>query len=366
MARISELHYSNIYAFFSGVPEFVEVALPKGTDPADYTITLYSEDGQVVLEVPLDDPAVQVFDDTDARETVYVIQSGDFPFQISDPDIPIFDCYNAEGVALTNTATGEVINFYDIGRGTSPIEAQGGAADGALSTNLPTPTKPIFANYSLQFNQPNPEKLVYGPLTLGDSGVICFTEGTLIDTPDGPRAVETLKPGDLVLTLDHGPRPLRWTGSRSVPAQGTLAPVVITAGTFGATRDTAVSPQHRILLRGWQAEMLFGEPEVLAPAIALVNGDTVYQRRGGEVRYVHILFDTHQIVRADGTWSESFHPGPVGMSTLERAARDELLTLFPELRRDPDAYGPSARPGIRRSEAAVLAAALRSASVPGG
>jgi hypothetical protein len=359
MARISELHYSNIYAFFSGVPEFVEVALPKGEDPADYTVSFYSQDGTAFLEVPLNTAGVQVFKDGDARETVYVVQSCDFPFQISDPDVPFFETFNAEGVALTNTATGDVVNFYDIGRGTSPIEACGGAAHGASSTNLPTPTKPIFANYSLQFNQPNPEQLVYGPLTLGDSGVICFTDGTLIETPGGPVPVEDLRAGDLVMTFDNGPQPLRWVGARTVKAEGALAPVVIAQGALGADRDTAVSPQHRMLMRGWQAEMLFGEPEVLAPAIGLVNGDTIYRKSGGEVRYHHILFDRHQIVRANGMWSESFHPGPVGVSTLARATREEVLLLFPELRLDPEAYGPAARPGLKRREASVLVAALQ-------
>lgn len=358
MARISELHYSNIYAFFSGVPEFVEVALPTDADPADYTISFYSQDGNAFLEVPLDDPGVQVFHDADAGETVYVIQSCDFPFQISDPDIPIFEEFNAEGIALTNTATDEVVNFYDIGRGTSPIEAENGVAAGASSTNLPTPTKPIFANYSLQFNQPNPDQLVYGPLTLGDSGIICFTSGTLIETPAGARPVEDLRAGDMVITLDNGPQPLRWVGSRTVAARGSFAPVVFSKGALGASRDTAVSPQHRMLVRGWQAELLFGKNEVLAPAVGLVNGDTIYRRKGGDVTYHHILFDTHQIVCADGAWSESFHPGPVGMSTLSRATREEVLQLFPELRADAEAYGPAARPGLRVRETSVLARAV--------
>ena len=47
--------------------------------------------------------------------------------------------------------------------------------------------------------------------------VICFTAGTRIRMADGGEArVETLRPGDLVWTLDHGPQPLRWRGSRTV------------------------------------------------------------------------------------------------------------------------------------------------------
>ncbi|MGB4828605.1 MAG: choice-of-anchor L domain-containing protein, partial [Paracoccaceae bacterium] len=47
------------------------------------------------------------------------------------------------------------------------------------------------------------------------NSVPCFVAGTLIRTPDGDVPVETLHPGDLVLTMDDGPQPLRWTGSRT-------------------------------------------------------------------------------------------------------------------------------------------------------
>ena len=40
--------------------------------------------------------------------------------------------------------------------------------------------------------------------------IICFAQGTLIQTPQGERRIETLKPGDMVVTLDNGPKPIRW------------------------------------------------------------------------------------------------------------------------------------------------------------
>jgi hypothetical protein len=44
------------------------------------------------------------------------------------------------------------------------------------------------------------------------------------------------------------------------------------------------------------------------------------------------------------------------MTEFEQAARDEVLTLFPEI--DPDSYegyGPSARPALKAFEARALA-----------
>ena len=185
--------------------------------------------------------------------------------------------------------------------------------------------------------------------------MVCFTRGTMIATPSGEVAIEELKVGDMVLTRDHGPQPLRWIGSRKVPAEGRLAPVVFREGAIGNDRELRVSPQHRMLVTDWRADLLFGSTDVLVAAKDLVNGDTVYVAEGGEVDYFHILFDTHQIVTANGAPSESFHPGETSMGMLEDAAREEVLELFPELRDDLDrGYGQAARPSLKGWEARAL------------
>ena len=61
----------------------------------------------------------------------------------------------------------------------------------------------------------------------------CFTPGTLITTPEGPRRVEEIRVGDLVTTMDHGPQPVRWIGRRTVGAMDGFAPVRIEAGALG-------------------------------------------------------------------------------------------------------------------------------------
>lgn len=38
--------------------------------------------------------------------------------------------------------------------------------------------------------------------------VVCFTAGTLIETPTGATLAEALRPGDMVQTLDNGPQPI--------------------------------------------------------------------------------------------------------------------------------------------------------------
>ena len=185
--------------------------------------------------------------------------------------------------------------------------------------------------------------------------VPCFTAGTLIATPVGDRKVETLKPGDLVLTEDEGPQPLRWVGQRSVPATGPLAPIRIAPDSFGSHGEILVSPLHRILVRGPLAELYFGDEEVLVAAKDLVNGRTVRRVEGGTVDYVHLLFDRHQVIQSNGLRSESFLPGSLTGQLFETEAIREICSIFPEL--DPETgsgYGPAARRMLKAHEAGLL------------
>ena len=183
---------------------------------------------------------------------------------------------------------------------------------------------------------------------------ICFVRGTMIETPTGPRPVEDLQVGDLVSTLTDGAQPIRWCAGRSFVAQGTRAPIVFAPGVLGNTRPFAVSPQHRILVSDWRAQLWCGVDQVLIPAKAFVNGDTVRQQSGGQVSYHHIMFDSHQIIMADGVASESFHPGTQGILGLSAPVRQELFDLFPELADDPATYGPAVFRDVRGHEAQVL------------
>jgi hypothetical protein len=185
----------------------------------------------------------------------------------------------------------------------------------------------------------------------------CFVAGTLIETEDGPRRVETLDPGDQVLTQDHGLQPLRWIGRRRVEAKGDFAPIYIAPGTFGAHGAVAVSPLHRVLLRDSLAELLFGESEVLVAAKDLVNDRSVRPVESGSVEYVHLLFDDHQVVFTEGLATESFLPGPQVKHSFEAEMVKEICALFPQI--DPETgygYGPAARRTLKGYEARLWVA----------
>ena len=167
----------------------------------------------------------------------------------------------------------------------------------------------------------------------------CFTPGTLIDTNRGAVPVEQLQVGDRVLTRDNGFQTVRWAGSKrldgaQLAANPALHPVMIRQGALGhglPLADMQVSPQHRMLLTGPRAELLFGEAEVLAPALHLVGMAGVERGIGAEVTYLHVMFDQHEIICANGAWTESFQPGDRAMAGLGAETCAELVTLFPEL-----------------------------------
>jgi hypothetical protein len=132
-----------------------------------------------------------------------------------------------------------------------------------------------------------------------------------------------------------------------------LAPVTIRAHALGPgrpARDLTVSPQHRILIRSARADLMFGSPAVLVAAAHLVNGATIRQAAPGPVTYLHLVFNDHHIVWAEGVETESFLPG-AAMADAPPALRAELATLFP-------GHAPAVpvRPPLRAWEARALAA----------
>jgi hypothetical protein len=180
-------------------------------------------------------------------------------------------------------------------------------------------------------------------LTFENTNVVCFARGTMICTPCGENRIEDLEVGGRVITRDHPRERIRWHGVRTVEAQGDMAPIVLKTGTVGNRRDLVVSPLHRILLTGIRAMVHCGASEVLVTAKHLINGDTIYQREGGKVEHHHTLFDEHEIIYANGTPAESLHPAKDNLGGFCAESREELLKIFPKLRKDAMSNCPSAR-----------------------
>ena len=191
----------------------------------------------------------------------------------------------------------------------------------------------------------------------------CFTPGTLIATPKGERRVEDLVVGDRVITRDNGIQEIRWVGTREMTGQelahkAHLLPVLIRQGALGNNlpeRDMLVSPNHRVLVANDKTALYFEEREVLVAAKHLTGLEGVDIVETSGTTYIHVMFDQHEVILSDGTWTESFQPGDMSLAGVGNAQRNEILELFPELatREGVDGY-VAARRTLKKHEAKLL------------
>ncbi len=158
-----------------------------------------------------------------------------------------------------------------------------------------------------------------------------IVRGAMIACEDGDVAVEAVKIGDIANTLSDGPQVVRWVGCGMLAT----AAVRFQAGALGGNRparDLLVAPSQRMVISGWQAEVLFGEARVLVSAEALLNGSTItLADLQKETEIFHILFDKHETINANGAVSESFYPNKFALNSLSSVARAALDKQVPEL-----------------------------------
>ena len=202
-------------------------------------------------------------------------------------------------------------------------------------------------------------------VTESAEGVVCFTPGTLLETPDGPRLVEELVAGDKVVTKDNGAEEVLWVGNRNVSgarlyAMPDMRPVRIRENALGAGRpggDLIVSPDHKMLIEGEAARALWGETEVLVAARDLIDGNSVTRDMAAKsVTYIHLMLPDHHVLVANGVETESFHPAAARLDAIAEEQRLRLYDVMPELEYDTGCYGPTSRRILSRAEAALLPA----------
>lgn len=364
MGFISEIHYrtSDVNVADSATHEFVEITLAPGEDPADFVLSFYGRDGALMDDAGDNIEATGV---SDGEVTLSSLTG------VPDPENPGYTIYTVTGtsavhelinasssqvadeanyVALTNTATGVVESAIGIGSN-RPIELSGGAADTFMTINAPR----VGSGQSVQFDSNGNN--VSGPRTPGNSDVVCFCQGTLISVPGGTCAVEDLKVGDEVDTLNFGAQRIRWIGR--TPVSGAqflknpkLRPIRISRGSMGhglPQRDLLVSRQHRMLASSQITQRLFGQSTSLVAAVKLTLMPGIFiDTDVTEVVYFHILFDQHAVIFAENAPTESLFLGKHTLRTLDRRALKEVYALFPdlvqkELHETSAAYVPSNR-----------------------
>ena len=249
MAYISEIKYLG-----AGSVDFIEIAVPAGTDVSGIELVVYHPNGAVRT--------------TNALGSLVNTQFGQDIYVIDVATSATFTGVHQNGAAAL-VVDGVVTQFVSFKKEVSPTT---GPAAGMTSTQIGTTgngesleTTDGGATYTVQTSP-------------GSGSIPCFVEGTLIETDMGEVSVENLKPGARVATRDHGFARLRWIGA-SVVNSGRqrgqkIDPIRIPQGAFGFGKphqSLDLSPNHKVLLSGPECELLFGEHEVLVEAKELIK-----------------------------------------------------------------------------------------------
>ncbi len=218
-------------------------------------------------------------------------------------------------LVLTDPSTG---NQITVGR-VSIREDNGQPGGGAQTQDFYIFSAPIDPNVtytitSIDYTPGSSAESSYQYSTFESGSVVCFANGTQIETEFGPCPVEHIKCGMRVQTIDSGLREVVWIGRRDVAdwqlrANQKMLPVRIAPGALGNPEPLFVSQQHRILV---------GDAFVKAVHLCSVSRFGARLARGKRgLSYFHLLTEDHSVLFANGIGAESLFLGPISCDLVK-------------------------------------------------
>ncbi|MFM9271153.1 Hint domain-containing protein [Halomonas elongata] len=235
-------------------------------------------------------------------------EAGSFTFQ--KPDISVLDSFNFN---VTGMQAGDELNLgggdgeWSLDEG-SWLNPQDAYRDGALHLTQGNSLVGGEVKAKIVMTREEYEEFMQDPdayLSGGTYTQVCFAAGTMIATPDGEVAVETLSIGDLVMTANGEQVPVKWIGRQTVSrltASGNHAPVRVRESALAAGiphQDLVLTASHGVVI-----------DDLVINAGALVNHDTIDYVPSTElpdaVTYYHIETDSHEVILANGAAAETY------------------------------------------------------------
>ena len=118
------------------------------------------------------------------------------------------------------------------------------------------------------------------PQAPANTGMMAHTR---VASPDGPRRIDELKAGALVLNAQGQTTTVRHVLTTDAPRNSFM----IRAPYFGLDQDLVLAPEQKIVISSVIAEYLFGEETIMVPVWALNDGTKVghYETRKSDRMY---------------------------------------------------------------------------------
>lgn len=219
---------------------------------------------------------------------------------------------------ITGLSTGDKIDVI----GATAASLNGGVLTFTYPGALGIPTAVQFTLTGI----PTGASVTFDAAT-GTAVFACFLRGTRVATPGGEVAVEDLRAGDEVITLNRGKATIKWMGRRTLdpkaihpPSAG--LPVRVRQHAIAENvphRDLVLSPDHSLFFDG-----------ALIPVKLLINGTTIAQETPeGPFEYYHVELDQHDVIMVEGALAETY----VDMGNRHMFVEPGVVQLFFDARR---------------------------------
>lgn len=225
-------------------------------------------------------------------------------FNNYDPSVDTIELQNTVqpigSYQISTDGSGKTITLYGA-NGTDVVASY--AVNTASGVTLPDG---VYTSIGSHDQSVNPLEITYsnGNTYIG----ACFLSGSMIRTPQGERAVESLTIGETVLVFENGQpveRPIVWTGKALAQVRAGLpddeagCPVRVMKNAISSgvpDRDLLVTPEHCLYFEGH-----------FIPARMLVNGRTIlFDRSVTTYTYYHIETAQHSVITANNVQTESY------------------------------------------------------------
>ncbi|WP_293573634.1 Hint domain-containing protein [Phaeobacter sp.] len=206
-------------------------------------------------------------------------------------------------------------------------------------------TRPQLRRYDVVSLMPDgsiaEQRHIAPSLPLFENAFTAFCRGALVETTQGPIAVEDLLPGDEILTEDGTCSTLVWKGSTSlVPArqESTGRNHRLTSfmpdslGDAKPMGTVVVGPSARLLQQSPMPGLYLAHRPSLVPVQHYHDGMSIVEAAPPTaVDTFHLCLSRHSVIKVGGLMFETYHPGPDALRLVSHAIRSLFLNLFPHV-----------------------------------